>query len=149
MRRRIQLAMAVAAVALMGVGATAAFVLPAGGDEPAPAPRRVDLEHCGRAMADEARACYASDFLAFVSGADDPRAAVATITKAVRARGGGLLADCHVIMHTGVGAADRVHDHVAVGEQAAAAPGSPSGRSWTTCRATTTRAARPGSRTGS
>ena len=100
MRRRIQLAMAVAAVALMGVGATAAFVLPAGGGEPAPAPRRVDLEHCGRATADEARACYASDFLAFVSGADDPRAAVAAITKAVRARGGGLLADCHVIMHT-------------------------------------------------
>jgi hypothetical protein len=97
--RRVRLALAVAVAALIAVGAAAALVLPAGGDAP-PAPRRVDLEHCGRMFAAEARACYVRDFLGLVSGAKDPRAAVAAITKAVRARGGGVLADCHVIMHT-------------------------------------------------
>jgi hypothetical protein len=96
-KRRVRLALAVAAAALVGVGAAAALVLPAGGDEPS-VPRRVDLEHCGRAF--DARACYVRDFLALVSAADDPRVAVAAINKAVRARGGGVLADCHVIMHT-------------------------------------------------
>jgi hypothetical protein len=86
-------------VALLGVGAAAALA-PGGGDERAAAPARVDLEHCRLLIADDARRCYTADFLALVSRSGDPRPVVEAITRAVRAEGGPLLSNCHVIMHT-------------------------------------------------
>jgi hypothetical protein len=86
-------------VALVGVGAAAALA-PGGADQPGRAPQRVDLEHCRLLIADDAQRCYTSDFLALIEHADDPRPVVEAITKAARAQGGLVLANCHVIMHT-------------------------------------------------
>jgi hypothetical protein len=87
-------------VALVGVGAAAALAPGGRSGVDARAPQRVDLEHCKLLMAEDARACYTRDFLALVSRADDPRPVVEQINDAVRAQGGLVLANCHVIMHT-------------------------------------------------
>jgi hypothetical protein len=87
-------------VALVGVGAAVAFAPGGGGGTAARAPQRVDLAHCKLLMAEDARACYTRDFLALVERADDPRPVVEQINDAVRAQGGLVLANCHVIMHT-------------------------------------------------
>jgi hypothetical protein len=98
--RRVLLALAVAATGLVAAAVAAVLVLPAGGDEPASAPRAVDLERCGLALEADARECYTREFLSLVERGDDPRPAVAAITKAVRRQGGFILANCHVVMHT-------------------------------------------------
>jgi hypothetical protein len=98
--RRVLFALVVAAAALLAAAAAAVIALPAGGDEPARAPRAVDLERCRLVIDAEARDCYTREFLRLVEDADDSRAAVAAITKAARREGGFILANCHVVMHT-------------------------------------------------
>jgi hypothetical protein len=97
--RRVLLALAVAATGFVAVAA-AVVVLPAGGDEEGRTPRAVDLGRCQLGLAAQARDCYTREFLALVEGGDDPRPAVAAITKAARREGGFILANCHVVMHT-------------------------------------------------
>jgi hypothetical protein len=98
--RRVLLALAVAAAGALAVGAVAVLVLPGGEDEPAPAVRAVHVERCAGVPVTDARDCYSREFLATVENGDDPRPAVAAITKAARSEGGFLLANCHVVMHT-------------------------------------------------
>ena len=100
MNRRVVLAVVVAATGLVAAGAAAVFVLPAGGDEPSRVSRAVDLGRCRLVIETEARDCYTREFLSLVEEGDDPRPAVAAITKAARREGGSLLGNCHVIMHT-------------------------------------------------
>jgi hypothetical protein len=101
-------------VALVCVGAAAALAPGGRSGVDRRAPQRVDLEHCKLLMAEDARACYTRDFLALVSRADDPRPVVAQINDAVRAQGGLVLANCHVIMHT-VGRTYAAREGVALG----------------------------------
>jgi hypothetical protein len=98
--RRVIFALAAATTGLVAVGAAAVLVLPAGGGEPTPSPRTVDLRRCQLVLETEARDCYTREFLTFVERGDDPRSAVAAITKAARREGGFILANCHVLMHT-------------------------------------------------
>lgn len=102
MSRRVVLAAAVAVASALAVGTAAVLGLAAGDDEerPPPALQAAHLERCTGIAADDAVACYAREFLAVVDGRDDPRPSVAAITRAVRRRGGFLLANCHVVMHT-------------------------------------------------
>jgi hypothetical protein len=98
--RRVIFALAAATTGLVAVGAAAVLVLPAGGGEPTPSPRAVDLRRCQLVLETEARDCYTREFLTLVERGDDPRPAVAAITKAARREGGFILANCHVLMHT-------------------------------------------------
>jgi hypothetical protein len=98
--RRLGLALGVAAVGVIAVAV--ALVVALGGEEPEPAPelRALDVAHCREFADDDARSCYAREFLAMVDGVSDPRPAVAKITEAARSEGGFLLESCHVVMHT-------------------------------------------------
>ena len=100
MNRRILLAIAVAVVAALTV-ATAAAVLPSD-HEPAhkAALSAGHPERCRTFNTENARTCYAREFLAMVDGRKDPRPAVEAITKTAREEGGFLLSNCHVVMHT-------------------------------------------------
>jgi hypothetical protein len=99
MSRRVGLALAVAAAGVVAVGA-AALLVSAGDDSPAPELRAARLERCDGFAAAEVRRCYAREFLRVVEDRDDPRPAVEAVTRAARSRGGFLLSNCHVVMHT-------------------------------------------------
>ena len=102
MNRRILLAIAVAVAAAVAV-ATAAAVLPADHDKAAKRDAALSAGHperCRTFNTENARDCYAREFLAMVDGRKDPRPAVEAITKAAREEGGFLLSNCHVVMHT-------------------------------------------------
>jgi hypothetical protein len=98
--RRVVLAAAVAAASLLAVGAAAALVLPGDEEERPPALPAAHLERCTGIDAADAVNCYARELLAMVKGRDDPRPAVAAITRTARREGGFLLSNCHVVMHT-------------------------------------------------
>jgi hypothetical protein len=90
----------VVAVAVAASAAGAVLLLGPGDDPRRPAPRAGDPKLC-RALADEeARACYAREYLVAVEGRDDPRPAVEAIADAAWREGGSLLSTCHGAMHT-------------------------------------------------
>jgi hypothetical protein len=90
----------VVAVAVAASAAGAVLVLGPGEDERRPAARTGNPELC-RALADEeARACYAREYLVAVKGREDPRPAVEAIADTAWREGGSLLTNCHGAMHT-------------------------------------------------
>jgi hypothetical protein len=95
---RVRLALVVAGA---GVFALAALVMVVGqGDGDEPELRAAQLERCDGFAAGEMRSCYTREFLALVNDRNDPRPAVDAITRVARSRGGFLLTNCHVVMHT-------------------------------------------------
>jgi hypothetical protein len=100
MNRRVRLALAVAGVGGLVVAALVAFVGPGDGGEPEPALRVATLDRCEGFATDPMHKCYTREFLRMLREHDDPRPAVETITHAARRRGGFLLTNCHVVMHT-------------------------------------------------
>jgi hypothetical protein len=88
-----------AAVAASAVGAVLA--LGPEDDERGPAPPQAGNPELCRGLADEdARACYAREYLVSVAGRDDPRPAVQAIADAAWQEGGSVLTNCHGAMHT-------------------------------------------------
>lgn len=88
-----------AAVAASAVGAVLA--LGPDDDERGPAPPQAGIPELCRGLADEdARACYAREYLVSVAGRDDPRPAVEAIAAAAWQEGGSVLTNCHGAMHT-------------------------------------------------
>ena len=106
-RRRLLLALAVAALAALAVAAGVALLGDGDPDAAPPgetAPPRGDaggLERCAALADDSARSCYAEVLEALVDEAPDPGAALQEIAVAAYTSGDGfLLANCHGLMHT-------------------------------------------------
>jgi hypothetical protein len=89
-----------AAVAASAVGAVLVLARDDGDDGGSPAPRAGNPELCRGLADEEARACYAREYLVSVAGRDDPRPAVEAIADAAWQEGGSVLTNCHGAMHT-------------------------------------------------
>jgi hypothetical protein len=100
MSRRAPLALVVGGVVVPAVVALVVLVGSGDGDESPPALRSAQLDRCDTFATSEMRDCYMREFSRMVGSGDDPRPAVETIAAAARRRGGFLLTNCHVVMHT-------------------------------------------------
>lgn len=108
-RRRLLLALAVAALAALGVAGAALLAGCANGGSDAAPPVTTaatpddegGLQGCASLADDAARSCYAEELEAVVDEAADPAAALEEIAVAAYTSGDGfLLANCHGLMHT-------------------------------------------------
>jgi hypothetical protein len=90
----------VVAVAVAAGAAGAVLVLEPADEQSRLAARAGNPELCRGLADEEARACYAREYLLAVEGRDDPRPAVAAIADAAWREGGSVLSTCHGAMHT-------------------------------------------------